>query len=96
MFVFFPISIKAQINKCLSPLRLGQLSAQIIQKLFHGNIPENLQSLCPPMPEIFIDPNGIIKLLANLNPNKAAGPDYQTHNIEGTKIRNCSYYLPAV
>ena len=27
------------------------------------------------MPEIFIDPNGIIKLLANLNPNKAAGPD---------------------
>ena len=60
---------------CLSPLRLGQLSAQIIQKLFHENIPENLQSLCPPMPEIFIDPNGIIKLLANLNPNKAAGPD---------------------
>ena len=27
------------------------------------------------MPEIFIDPNGIIKLLANVNPNKAAGPD---------------------
>ena len=59
----------------LSPLRLGQLSAQIIQKLFHENIPENLQSLCPPMPEIFIDPNEIIKLLSNLNPNKAAGPD---------------------
>ena len=27
------------------------------------------------MPEIFIDPNGIIKLLANLNPNKAARLD---------------------
>ena len=51
------------------------MCAQTIQKLFHKNIPENLQSLCPPMPEIRIDPNGIIKLLANLNTNKAAGPD---------------------
>ena len=28
------------------------------------------------MPEIFIDPNGRNKLLANLNPNKAARPDF--------------------
>ena len=47
------------------------------------------------MPEICIDPNGIIKLLANLNPNKAAGPDSIKY-IKGTKIRNCSCYLPAV
>lgn len=54
---------------------LWQLCIQTVQCLFQENLPNSLQPLCPPMPEIHIDFNGIIKLLANLNPNKATGPD---------------------
>ena len=47
---------------CLSRLRLGQLCIQTVQSLYEKNLPNNLQPLCPPMPEIHIDLNGIIKL----------------------------------
>ena len=58
----------------LSPLKLGQLRTKKIHNFFQENIPENN----PPMfhlPEIKIDLNGVIKLLSNLKPDKAAGPD---------------------
>lgn len=45
-----------------------------IQK-FLENIPENFKCKYPKMPEIEIDLNGVLKLLANLKPDKAAGPD---------------------
>ena len=35
----------------------------------------NANTLYPKMPEIEIDLNGVLKLLANLKPGKAAGPD---------------------
>ncbi|MCG8046380.1 MAG: hypothetical protein JAY66_11960 [Candidatus Thiodiazotropha taylori] len=59
----------------LSPLRLGQLCTKAVLNLFQENLPENLPSQCPSMPEINIDLNGVLKLLANLKPDKAAGPD---------------------
>ena len=59
----------------ISPLRLGQLCTQTIQSLFHDNLPDNLKSSCPSMPEINIDLNEVLKLLSKLNPGKAAGPD---------------------
>ena len=59
----------------LSPLKLGQSCIQTVQSLFQENLPNNLHPLCPPLPEIHNDLNGIIKLLANLSPDKSAGPD---------------------
>ena len=41
-------------------------------------MPENIKCKYLKMPEIEIDLNGVLKLLANLKPDKAAGPD----NIE--------------
>ena len=59
----------------LSPLRLWQVCTQIIQSLFHDNLPDDWKSSCPSMPEINIDLNGVLKLLSKFNPGKAAGPD---------------------
>ena len=59
----------------LSPLKLGQLCTKQIHNFFQENIPENITPLCFTMPEIKIDLNGVIKLLSNLKPDKAAGPD---------------------
>ena len=59
----------------LSPLKLGQLCTKQIHNFFQENIPENITPLCSTMPEIKIDLNGVIKLLSNLKPDKAAGPD---------------------
>ena len=42
---------------------------------FFENVPENIKCKYPKMPEIEIDLNGVLKLLANLKPDKAAGPD---------------------
>ena len=59
----------------LSPLRLGQLCIQNIHNIFQENVPEDINPICPAMPEIKIDLNGVLKLLSNLKPDKAAGPD---------------------
>ena len=59
----------------LSPLRLGQLCTKNIRNFFQENIPENITLLCSTMPEIKIDLNGVLKLLSNLKPDKAAVPD---------------------
>ena len=60
---------------CLSPLKLGQLCTKKIHNFFQENFPENITPLCSTMPEIKIDHNGVLKLLSNLKPDKAAGPD---------------------
>ena len=39
------------------------------------NVPDKFKCNYPTMPEICINQNGIIKLLSNLRPDKAAGPD---------------------
>ena len=39
------------------------------------NVPENITCKYPKMPEIEMDLNGVLKILANLKPDKAAGPD---------------------
>ena len=59
----------------LSPLRLVQLCTKNIRNFFQENIPENITLLCSTMPEIKIDLNGVLKLLSNLKPDKAAVPD---------------------
>ena len=59
----------------LSPLRLGQLCIQNIHNKFQENVPEDINPICPAMPEIKVDLNGVLKLLSNLKPDKAAGPD---------------------
>ena len=59
----------------LFPLKLGQLCTKQIHNSFQENIPENITPLCSTMPDIKIDLNGVIKLLSNLKPDKAAGPD---------------------
>ena len=60
---------------CLSSHpRLGQLCVQNIQNVFQENVPEDIKPLCPTMPEIKIDLNGVLKLLSNLKPDKAARP----------------------
>ena len=58
----------------LSPLRLGQLCMENIQKFFE-NVPENIKCKYPKMPEIEFGLNGVLKLLASLKPDKATGPD---------------------
>ena len=53
-----------------NPLSLKQTCTQLLQKAHPS-------SYCryPQMPDIVIHPNGILKLLSNLKPDKAAGPD---------------------
>ena len=48
---------------------------QNIHNIFQENVSEDINPICPAMPEIKIDPNGVLKLLSNLKPDKAAGPD---------------------
>ena len=59
----------------LSPLKLGQMCTKKIHNFFQENIPENITRLCSTMQEIKTDLNGVLKLLSNLKPDKAAGPD---------------------
>ena len=59
----------------LSPLKLSQLCIDKLQDYFSGRIPKKFQCSYPKMPEIIIDLKGILKLLSNLNPDKAPGPD---------------------
>ena len=48
---------------------------QNIHNIFQENVPEDINPICPAMPEIKIDLNGVLKLLSSLKPDKAAGPD---------------------
>ena len=59
----------------LAPLKLGQICLDKLQQYFNQNIPEKFKCKYPQMPEIDLNLNGIIKLLSNLRPDKAAGPD---------------------
>ena len=59
----------------LSPLKLGQICTDKLQQYFNRNIPDKFKCSYPQMPDININLNGIIKLLYNLRPDKAAGPD---------------------
>ena len=63
------------------PLSLNQLATQVLQngmdngKIGSHSVPPSLHSKYQPMPEITISVPGIKKLLCNLNPSKASGPD---------------------
>ena len=59
----------------LSPLKLGQICIDKLQQYFNQNIPDQFKCNYLQMPEININLNGILKLLSNLQPHKAAGPD---------------------
>ena len=59
----------------LSPLKLGQICIDKLQFYLNMNVPDKFKCNYPTMPEICINQNGIIKLLSNLRPDKAAGPD---------------------
>ena len=48
---------------------------QNIHNIFQENVPEDINPICPAMAEIKIDLNGVLKLLSNLKPDKAAEPD---------------------
>ena len=59
----------------MSPLNLSQTCLQYVQGLSLDDRFEHLKCKYPLMPEISIDLNGVLKLLSNLKPDKAAGPD---------------------
>ena len=60
----------------LSPLSLKELSLVKVQKVNEPElIPEDMENPSPVMPDIIISEAGISKLLKNLKPRKAAGPD---------------------
>ena len=65
----------------LAPLSLQELSFMKVQDLVDdkvicpGALPEDLRNSTPLMPDIKISAAGILNLLKNLIPKKAAGPD---------------------
>ena len=65
-----------------SPQSLNHLATQVLQNGMYNNkigshsVPPSLHSKYQPMPEITVSVPGIIKLLCNLNPSKAWGPDF--------------------
>ena len=69
------------------PLKLSQLSLMAVQDyvddgLHHpSQIPSETLSPVPHMPNITVSLNGILKLLNDLNPHKAAGPDQLKHLV---------------
>ena len=80
----------------LSPLRLGQLYIQNIHNIFQENVPEDINPICPAMPEIKIDLNGVLKFLSNLKPDKAAGPDSIKPVVLKQLKMKIARYLPLV
>ena len=66
---------------CKSPLSLSRLAQMKVQDLVDegslplGSVPDTNLSSVPVMPDLEISLNGILKLLKNLKPGKAAGPD---------------------
>ena len=65
----------------LAPLSLQELSLMKVEDLVDdkvispGDLPEDLRNSTPLMPDIKISEAGILNLLKNLIPKKAAGPD---------------------
>ena len=66
---------------CKSPLSLSRFPHMKVQDLVDdgslplGSVPDTNFSSVPVMPDLDISLNGILKLLKNLKPGKAAGPD---------------------
>ena len=64
-----------------TPLKLSQLTRMAVQDfvddgiLNPSHIPSKTLSSVPQMPNISVSLNGVLKLLKDLNPHKAAGPD---------------------
>ena len=64
-----------------TPLKLSQLSRMAVQDfvddgiLNQSHVPSKTLSFVPQMPNITVSLNGVLKLLKDLNPHKAAGPD---------------------
>ena len=64
-----------------TPLALGSLAKMAVQDLIDAgkmdskSVPANLINTQLVMPDIQLSENGILKLLKDLNPHKAAGPD---------------------
>ena len=85
------------VTGALSPPRLGQLCTQNIHNFFQNNIIVDVNPICPTMPEIKIDLNGVLKLLSNLKPYKAAGPDsIKTLVLKRLENGNYSCYMPLI
>ena len=59
----------------LSPLKLGQICIDKLQLYFNQHLPDKFTCNYPQMSDICINLNGITRLLSNLRPNKATGPD---------------------
>ena len=64
-----------------APLSLGWLAARALQngmddgKVGGRSVPPSLHSRCRPMPEVAMSVPGVMKLLCNLSPSRASGPD---------------------
>ena len=64
-----------------TPLALSSLTQIAVQdlidvgKLYNHFVPANYRNIQPILPNIQVSENGIMKLLKDLNPHKAAGPD---------------------
>ena len=73
----------------LSPLSLKEISLmKVDNKVIETEcLPEDLRNPTTVMPEIQLSTAGILKLLKNLNPRKAAGPD----KIKRTQRGTCPY-----
>ena len=56
------------------------------------NIPDKGTSPHPQMPDIHINNNGILKLLSNINPHKACGPD----NINGRVLKELKEHVAPI
>ena len=65
----------------IAPLPLSRLSTIKVQDMVDGgllspdSVPAGILSPTPPMKEFVISVEGILKLLKNIKPGKAAGPD---------------------
>ena len=79
-----PISLTANFSRFFTPktpLALSSLAQMAVQDLIDAgkmgskSVPANLINTQPVMPDIQLSENGILKLLKDLNPHKAAGPD---------------------
>ena len=82
-----------------SPLSLSRLAQMKLQdmvdegKMSPGTVPQTFRNKNQTMPQIEISINGILKLLYNLKPGKAAGPDkIRPHYLEGATGRTGPHY----
>ena len=48
---------------------------QNVHNIIEENVRKDINPICPDMPGIKIDLSGVLKLLSNLKPDKADGPD---------------------